>query len=212
VQVLAFVKVKPAFSIGQSISILNTQNDDLFAEVLARKSRGLVPSAATEDGTTTVAEGTGERFSRCLSESITNVFGTMCGLALKADRSLAPSAVIDEPHVSGIIGLSGNFRANVILNLHRDVVFASAESMLGVKTDLIDDDVLDLVRELTNMVAGNAKDRLSMDGVSLGLPTVVAGSGHRVALKSDLAIELLPFRSDAGGLLLEFCLQGTSRQ
>lgn len=128
-------------------------------------------------------------------------------MPIAQDETMQPAEVIDQSHVSGIISLSGNFKSNVILNLHSDVVFAAADSMLGMRTTVIDNEVLDLVRELTNMVAGNAKDRLSMDGVCLGLPTVVAGSGHRVALKSDLATELVRFRSDAGPLLIEFCVR-----
>ena len=135
------------------------------------------------------------------------MFSTMCGMPLKRDDAIESAAIIDHPHVSGIISLTGSFKSNVILNLHQDVVFGAAEAMLGMEVNAMDHDVLDLVRELTNMVAGKSKERLNLVGVSLGLPTVVAGQCHRIALKSDTSIDSLAFLSPCGPLLIEYCVQ-----
>ena len=163
--------------------------------------------SASDDSPSTATQLPKDRFAKCLEDAAQSVFSTMCGMPLKRDDGIAPADVIDQPHVSGIISLTGSFKSNVILNLHLDVVFGAAEGMLGMEVDTIDNDVLDLVRELTNMVAGKSKERLDLVGVSLGLPTVVAGTCHRIALKSDTSIDSLAFLSPCGPLLIEYCVQ-----
>lgn len=191
---------------------MNTLNDALIAEVLERNARSAAnTSDDRRDEASPSTENLNQKFSRCLVEAAHSVFKTMCATTLQPDDNINAADVIDQSHISGIISLSGTFKSNVILNLHLDVVFGAAESMMGMTVDKIDNDILDLVRELTNMVAGKAKERLGMEGVCLGLPTVVAGAGHRIALKSDLAIELLKFRSPYGPLLIEFCMMNSGK-
>jgi CheY-specific phosphatase CheX len=195
---------------------LNTLNDALIAEVLARNDhsatqlRGAAVGLASH-GSDARAEDLLPRqpFASCLDEAAQCVFSTMCGLPLERTDTLPASDVIDQPHISGIISLSGAFKSNVILNLHLDLVFAASQAMLGMTVERVDEDVLDLARELTNMVAGKSKERLSMCGVSLGLPTVVAGTYHQIALKSDASIETLGFRSPAGPLLIEYSVSNS---
>lgn len=65
---------------------------------------------------------------------------------------------------------------------------------------MVNSEVIDVVGELTNMISGNAKERLAIEGLSLGLPTVVAGSNMIVAFESGLNISQLAFESQQGAM------------
>jgi CheY-specific phosphatase CheX len=66
-------------------------------------------------------------------------------------------------------------------------------SFFGGKPTSVDEEVLDMVGELANMIGGNAKERMTLNEVNLGLPTVICGKGHRVSFDPGAQVELLPF-------------------
>ncbi len=179
-----------------------TQNDALIAAVLERNSRTLSSSPDSNFGGDISVEDCTKNFSRCLLESTQTVFQTMCGMCIEPDFS--ENTETQQHHVSGIISLSGQLKATVVFSMHQDVIFAAADGMLGIKPKEFDADIVDLVGELSNMVVGNAKERLKMQGISLGLPTVVLGGQHRIAYRSNMVITLLKFTSQYGPLVIEF--------
>ena len=179
---------------------MDTINNALMAEVLERNSRKIQGQTVTCDEQTPADQ---EALIRCLVDSTQSVFSTMCGMKLVAQAQTKQDDASERYQISGIIGLSGSIKATIVVSIHEDLVFSAAETFLGVRPDKIDADVIDLVGELANMIGGNAKERMKMDGLNLGLPTVVAGEGHRVAYNSGMAITVLPFKSDYGPLSIE---------
>jgi chemotaxis protein CheX len=187
---------------------VNAQNDALIAAVLERNTRTMSspssdlssPSDDLPEAQTAPVISKAELLSGCLLESIRSVFQTMCGMAVEVDDSNESH----QHHVSGIISLSGEVKATLVFSLHQDVVFAAADGMLGIKPTEFDADVVDLVGELSNMVVGNAKERMKLPGVSLGLPTVVLGGQHEIAYRSNVTITILRFKSQFGPLVIEF--------
>lgn len=143
-----------------------------------------------------------ERLSGCLLESIRSVFQTLCGMAVEVDDSDESH----QQHVSGTISLTGEVKATLVFSLHQDVVFAAADGMLGVKPTEFEAGVVDRVGELSNMVVGNAKERMKLPGVSLGLPSVVLGGQHEIAHRSNLTMTSLRFKSQFGPLVIEFAM------
>ncbi len=180
--------------------MVNTLNDALMSEVLERNSRLQGDSDQSEGAT---SEEQQQALVRCLVESAKNIFSTMCDIPLTADESTSGEDASKRYHVSGIIGLSGALKATIVVSVHKDLVFHAAEGFLGMRPTEIDADVTDLVGELANMIGGNAKERMKMEGLSIGLPTVVAGDNHKVSYNSGMALTVLPFESDHGPLSIE---------
>lgn len=183
---------------------MNSLNDTLMNEILERNARKNFISVKPSDETNLdEKQRLQELLIRCLTESTESVFATMCGWQMFCGERSNNDGFSSRHDISGIIGLSGSLKATIVVSMEQDLVFTAAESFIGLRPDRIDADVIDLVGEFANMIGGNAKERLGISGVSLGLPTVVAGAGHYIAYSSNMAINLLPFRCEHGALSIE---------
>ncbi|MCA9190897.1 MAG: chemotaxis protein CheX [Planctomycetales bacterium] len=179
-------------------------NEYLVAEVMERNAKKIRSDdlAFQEDAHPTELQ---QRLVQCLVDSTKTVFSTMCGIKLHADSDSVKNCHGESFQVSGIIGFSGAVKATIVVSVHQNLIFSAAETFLGIRPEEIDSDVTDLVGELANMIAGNAKERMNLPGINLGLPTVVAGQGHKVTCNSILSVTMLPFSSDFGSLSIELC-------
>lgn len=109
---------------------------------------------------------------------------------------------------SGFIGVSGPLQGSIVVSLDQDVAFAAAEAFLGSRPSAINAEVIDMVGELTNMIAGASKDRIGIPGITLGLPTVITGKGHTVTFSNSAHVEILQFSSPHGQLTVEIGVRG----
>ncbi len=105
--------------------------------------------------------------------------------------------------VSGLIGLSGKCRGMVVVSVSRLTAIRAAEVMLGSEPKEVDSDVLDAIGELTNMIAGAAKNQLEEFHLTIGLPTVICGKGQAIAFPSQTAPMVIPFESDIGSVCVQ---------
>lgn len=135
-------------------------------------------------------------------KSTLNVFETM--LNCKVQRTgltlvETPEAIHE---ISGIIGLSGKASGSVVVNVSREVALGAYERLLGEPADQINDEVTDLIGEITNMIAGSAKADLHQYEMSVGIPNVITGVGHTVHFPSKVRPICVHFSSDLGPLAL----------
>ena len=131
------------------------------------------------------------------------VFSTMCGCELTRGELSLKEQFQPEYEISGVIGLSGKLAGTVVVSLHESMALYIAETLLGTRPDQIDDDVVDAVGEMTNMIAGKAKGELEEFDMSLSLPTVISGSGHKVQFGSQVKPICIPYSSEHGDLTVE---------
>ena len=108
--------------------------------------------------------------------------------------------------VSGMLGLSGDFRAMVAVHCPDPVALAITESLLGASAQEIDAEVRDAVAEVTNMVAGGMKVRFGEEGrnLELSVPTTVAGSTYELNCLSRAECVIVPFTLGESEFLVEF--------
>lgn len=176
-----------------------TTSETLLAEVLERNELRFVNvverPVAEKNPRTTVLDA--------IEHSTQSVFAKMCGVELELSEHTDESCSAHHFDVSGIVAISGMLRATVALHFPCSLIFACANSFLGVRPNKIDAETIDLVGELTNMVVGGAKERLGREGLTLGLPTVVAGSGHQIALGSGMEVSSMTFTSAQGMLSID---------
>lgn len=114
--------------------------------------------------------------------SAANVFRTMLECEIDCMNVRRKGDDTQPFDISGSIGLSGRCSGNVVFSMPSSVAFKVTEYFLMQDVDAIDDDVIDVVGELANMIAGGAKAELEEFRLRLGLPTVIIGGGHNVAL------------------------------
>lgn len=146
-------------------------------------------------------------------DSMSNVLATMAMLEPQAGNVAIKDEDIACGEITGIIGLVGdNFKASLAVSFTRPVILEITARMLGETVTEIDETVIDLVGELTNMVTGGAKNLLDQKGYSIGLstPMVVTGVGHMVSHKAKGPRIVVPFSLEVGDFYVEVCFESAS--
>ena len=135
-------------------------------------------------------------------------FDTMLQCTLTRGTPYIKEGVVPEHEVSGVIGLSGKAKGTVVLGLGREAALSAAQALLEERPSEIDGDVTDAVGELANIIAGSAKAKLEHLQLSVGLPTVITGRGHRIEFPSRVTPICIPFESKWGAVTVEVGLTG----
>lgn len=111
------------------------------------------------------------------------VFEIMLGC--KLETAGAPQSSSGE--LTAMVGLAGQLCGLVTLQCSAKSAAAMASQMLGAQIQQGDREMFDAVGEITNMVAGNFKNKLT--GISekcmLSVPTVVMGSSYSCRSMAD---------------------------
>lgn len=132
----------------------------------------------------------------------------MAQTQLKAEK---PSLKKDETargDVSGLIGMVGpQTKGSLSISFEESLALAIMEKMLGERPSDINEEVTDMVGEITNMVTGGAKNMLGEKGYEFDMatPIVVSGKGHTINHKGDGPKVIIPFHSDDGKAYIEVC-------
>lgn len=135
--------------------------------------------------------------------STINAFQTMLEHSLVRAKPYLKQGAEPEHEISGLIGLSGQAQGMVVLGLSREAAIEATTVLLQQRPDDVNGDVTDAVGELVNIIAGGAKAELEHLGLSLGLPTVITGKGHRIEFPRDVTPICIPFDSQWGGITVE---------
>lgn len=111
-------------------------------------------------------------------------------------------------YITGVISMdSPSFKSSVAISFGEETALALAERTLQKRPDKIDGAVVDMVGELTNMLAGRAAALLNQerDFVKLVLPNIIIGPEHMLAHRVHGPKILLPFTSEIGEIYVEMC-------
>ncbi|WP_409424528.1 chemotaxis protein CheX [Pseudoalteromonas sp. RW-H-Ap-1] len=138
--------------------------------------------------------------------SLINVLSTMAQTQLKPGKPRIKTDEIACGDVSGLIGMVGpQTRGSFSITFDESLALTIMERMLGERPDDVNEEVTDMVGEITNMVTGGAKNLLGEKGFDFDMatPIVVSGKNHTITHKSDGKKILMPFTSDAGNANIE---------
>jgi chemotaxis protein CheX len=107
--------------------------------------------------------------------------------------------------VSAIIGITGVAQGSMALTFTESCIIGLASALMGMTFTALDDEVKDSVGELTNMICGDARRRLSEKGITLqaGIPTVVAGKSHSITHIASGPRLAVPFQTQWGSFIVE---------
>lgn len=138
--------------------------------------------------------------------SLMNVLETMAMTKLKPGKPSVKKEQVSRGDVSGIIGMaSPQTKGSLSVTFEEGLALAIMERMLGERPDTINEEVTDMVGEITNMVTGGAKQVLAEKGYDFDMatPIIVSGADHTINHKCESATLIIPFTSDDGGAYIE---------
>jgi chemotaxis protein CheX len=143
-------------------------------------------------------------------ESLVNVLSTMAQTEATHTQPSIKKDSTAKGDVTGIIGMVGNkVIGSLSITFTEAAVLDITNKMLGEKVTIIDDTVIDLVGEVTNMVTGGAKRLLSEIGhdFDMATPTVIAGANHEIHHQCEGRIIQIPFKSNSGAFFVEISFE-----
>ena len=138
-------------------------------------------------------------------EAVTNVYTTMLQTAPRRSGLKVAGHGASPESLVALIGMDGPAQGVVALHLPRETALATINHWLEMSLNEIDETVSDGIAELVNMIAGQAKAKLSESlgtPVALGLPSVIHGSNFHVKYPGKATWLEMPFESDLGGFSL----------
>ncbi|GAB3215889.1 chemotaxis protein CheX [Pseudaeromonas pectinilytica] len=142
--------------------------------------------------------------------SLLHVISTMAQLDLKAGAPRKKNDELARGDVSGLIGMVGpQTRGSFSITFDKGLALEIMRRMLGEAPETINEEVTDMVGEITNMVTGGAKRMLAEKGYDFNMasPVVVSGPSHTISHKTDSTKLLMPFESEYGRATIEICFE-----
>ncbi|MGR3178127.1 MAG: chemotaxis protein CheX [Candidatus Anammoxibacter sp.] len=122
--------------------------------------------------------------SEAVVKATTSVFESMIGIDVEFLCSEESKAATMNSEVVSLISFTGKYIGTLSTFFNAETALQSASGMLGMEcTSVADEDVQDVIGEITNMVAGNIKT--SMEKVygelHLSIPIVICGKSLSVS-------------------------------
>ncbi|KLU99739.1 chemotaxis protein CheX [Photobacterium aphoticum] len=140
--------------------------------------------------------------------SLLNVLKTMASMDLAPQKPRLKRDHVARGDVSGLIGMIGpTTKGSMSITFDESLALEIMQRMLGERPNGINEEVTDMVGEITNMVTGGAKRMLADQGhdFDMATPAVVSGRGHTITHKCDGTIIIMPFVSEHGQAFIEIC-------
>jgi len=140
-----------------------------------------------------------------------HVLKTMAGVDAKPGKPFLKKDDIAMGDVSAIISITGQAQGSMALVFTEACITGVASHLLGENFSQLNDEVKDAVGELTNMICGDARRRLSEDGITLqaGIPKILSGKNHSIVHLAKGPRLAIPFETDQGAFIIEVALSGS---
>lgn len=148
------------------------------------------------------------KFIDPIREATINVLSTMAMVNAIAGKPTVKQGGNPLGDVTSIIDLSGkDIQGSLAISFSKVAIFDITEKILGECVDNINDTVIDIVGELTNIITGNAKRLYAEQGMDFDLtrPTMMIGNDTPLTHSVEGKATVLPFNTDAGVFYLELC-------
>ncbi len=150
------------------------------------------------------------KFINPLLESTVTVLSTMAMIDAKPGKPSKKDSNVALGDVTGMIDLTGpQAKGSLAISFSEAAILDITQKMLGEEIDNIDETVVDVVGEVTNMITGNAKRLYSEQGIELDLtlPNTLIGKNQIIQHSIDVSPIVLPFQTQAGQFYVELCFQ-----
>jgi len=140
-----------------------------------------------------------------------HVLETMASTRAKARKPYMKKDQVARGDVSGVIGLTGGAMGMVSVSFTEKSILAIVSNMFGeeMKMKELNEEIKDAAGEISNMISGQARQRLEELGISLqaAIPTVIMGKNHTITHINKHPIIAIPFDTDNGEFTIEVCFE-----
>jgi chemotaxis protein CheX len=139
------------------------------------------------------------RIRNAVVRSTQNAFQTMVSMEVCAGE--APAGVGREFDFTGIVGVCGRVSGAVAVHLPRSLAMSVGSTVLGIPMTEDSPDLVSLVGELSNLVAGGVKTQLVKElgfEFEISIPTVMTGRLLEVAMMVNTPTVAVLFSDPAG--------------
>jgi chemotaxis protein CheX len=130
-----------------------------------------------------------------LTQIVRSVFITMMDIEVRlCDASWSPTG----DRMTSMVYLTGDWNGAIILECNPQMACHFAGRILCMDPpECVDDDVRDVLGELSNMIGGNMKSGMST-GIRLSMPSVMNGRDYDLRICGSEVQERLAFQCDDG--------------
>ena len=141
--------------------------------------------------------------------ALVEVLATMAGTNAERGELSVKSYKSALGDVSGRIDMRGDATGSLAVSFTASSILAIFANMVGERRDELDDEVADLVGEITNMVSGGAKRVFSEKGYEFDMatPELLTGKGHLIDHGIEGRTILVPFKTPDGEFFVEVCFE-----
>ncbi len=149
-----------------------------------------------------------------IGQSAAQVFSTMLGVDIRrGDVSMENGAPEANHGVVSFIGLAGAWAGTGSLTCSPTLACRICSHMLMTESLAVNEEVLDVIAELTNMIIGSVKTDLEhhLGPLGLSLPTVVFGRNFRTKSTGHAEWTVVRFHWQDEVLLVKLCLAPNAR-
>lgn len=152
-------------------------------------------------------------YTTAVLESARNVFDMLVhvDVAVGEAKTKGRLEFIAMKSITGNMNLiSSNAQASIAVIIPNDVVINISNKVMPEPVVRVNEVVIDLVGEITNMIAGGVKSLMEKQGYlfNLSLPTIIFGSEYLVAHLPQSPITQINLDTELGPFLIEVCFHG----
>jgi chemotaxis protein CheX len=128
-----------------------------------------------------------ERFIQPFVDVCVLVFKDIANCDIRAERAyFTQKEDFLKWDISGVIALSGETRGIVALSMKTGTALRIANMVTGGEHTYLDDDVIDMVGEIVNVIAGNVKKELEENfKLIISLPYIIKSKAHMVVIPPE---------------------------
>jgi chemotaxis protein CheX len=134
-------------------------------------------------------------------------FKTMLNMELKTGTPMLKKDARHSYDISGVIGLSGEAQGIISISFPKVMALKIVSTLLDEEIKIVGPELTDGIGELANIIAGNTKQYLTQYKLSISLPNVVIGAGHRIEVQSGVPTIIIPLKCNLGEFAMEIALK-----
>ena len=139
-----------------------------------------------------------------------NAFSTMFGIEANPNKPglLDPTALGHQWEISGLLGLTGQYKGIVAFRLHKILANKMLEfSGIECSEDERNDVAIGLVSEFTNVISGHAVTALKDYFLDISPPYTIIGQNHVIAWPKNYPVIAIPFTTPYGPFEVDVCFK-----
>ncbi len=142
-------------------------------------------------------------------ESTVHVLQTIAGINAEKGKPFLKKDNTARGDVSGVIGLAGDMNGIISVTFTEKCILHIVSGMFGEEMKELNDEIGDAVGEIANMISGQARQKLEIQGTNLqaAIPSVVMGKDHKISHLTKQPIIALPFVTAGGEFTIEICFE-----